>query len=107
MSRSSSGPGLALESPSGLGLGIVRFDPAGQLQFGEQEAISLGEARRRTGEYEAKHREEAELRGRAGVARASDGSTAKLAAGKSTPYPDINLMPTDTDEGRLGEMVGS
>jgi len=78
MSRSSSGPGLALESP--LGLGIVRFDPAGQLQFGEHEAISLEEARRRTFEHEARLRSEAargreRVRGRGGEAR-------------GTPYPD-------------------
>lgn len=74
MSRSSSGPGLALESP--LGLGIVRFDPAGQLQFGEHEAISLEEARRRTFEHEARLRQEA-ARGRR-----------RGAEGMGMPYPD-------------------
>jgi len=79
MSRSSSGPGLALESP--LGLGIVRFDPAGQLQFGEHEAISLEEARRRTFEHEARLRQEAARSQERRGGRAGD-------AQQGTPYPD-------------------
>lgn len=94
MSRSSSGPGLALESP-GVGLGIVRFDPAGQLQFGEQEPVNFEEARRRTLEWEARLRDEAALRN----------EQEKRRRGQRTPYPDINVMPTDTDPGALERMV--
>lgn len=76
MSRSSSGPGLALESPSGLG--IVRF--------GEHEAISLEEARRRTFEHEARLRLGGPRR------RGGEGE------GLGTPYPE---------DGRgLEELVG-
>lgn len=51
MSRSSSGPGVAVSG------GIVHFDDAGSVQFGEHQPISLDEARRRTGLYEARLRE--------------------------------------------------
>lgn len=52
MSRSSSGPGIRIDGYSGDGLGIVSFDEAGLLQFGEHVPISLEEARRRTHDYE-------------------------------------------------------
>lgn len=52
MSRSSSGPGIRIDGYSGNGLGIVSFDAAGLMQFGEHVPISIEEARRRTYDYE-------------------------------------------------------
>lgn len=109
MSRSSSGPGIALESPTS-GLGIVRFDPS-SLQFGEHDAISLEDARRRTLQHEARLRERdreiAELRQRIGEVdeeRARLRRVSGRAEGRR-PYPDVNLIPTDSDEGGLERMV--
>lgn len=111
MSRSSSGPGIALESPT-TGLGIVRFDPTSSLQFGEHDAISLEEARRRTLEHETRLRERdreiAELKAKIGEVERKASRTGSAEAGSSTtttPYPDVNLIPTDTDEGGLQRMV--
>lgn len=50
ISRSSSGPGVAIEDHYGHGLGIVPFD--GHLRFGEHNPISVEEARMRTLEWE-------------------------------------------------------
>lgn len=48
MSRTSSGPGLAIEDPASVnGLGIVPFE--GLLRFGALEPVDVGEARRRAG----------------------------------------------------------
>ena len=52
MSRSSSGPGFRIDGYSGDGLGIVSFDEARLMQFGEHVPISLEEARRRTYDHE-------------------------------------------------------
>ncbi|KAL8785752.1 MAG: hypothetical protein Q9195_008518 [Heterodermia aff. obscurata] len=87
MSRSSSGPGFAIESPAMGGLGIVPLD--GRVQFGEHEAISLEEARRRTGEYELRLRE-AEMEGLRRRGRVVEGR-------EGAPYPDVDVMPTDAE----------
>ena len=52
MSRSSSGPGIRIEGLPGDALGIVRFDEAGVMQFGEHSPFSIEDARRRTQEYD-------------------------------------------------------
>lgn len=95
MSRSSSGPGLAVDSPT-TGLGIVRFD--GHLQFGELDAFSLEEARRRTLEHEER------LRERERYARGTRYGGAG-GGGGGMPYPDINRIPTETDPLALESMV--
>ena len=127
MSHSFSGPGMAIDDPA-IGLGIVRFD--GHLQFGEHEAISLEEARRRTLEHEqrlrdrgAKFAKSAELRQsmremdeererlrRGGEERVDGGgvdygTARERETERETPYPDVNLMPTDTDPNALQQMV--
>lgn len=97
MSRSSSGPGVAVSDAPG---GIVRFEDAGSVQFGEHQPISLEEARRRTWQYEARLRErqmEMEVMRvveRDGVMR--DGGRRR----ESAPYPENNLIPTE--EGIVG-----
>lgn len=54
MSRSSSGPGIAISDAPG---GIVRFENAGSVQFGEHQPIIFEEAKRRTLEQEVRLRE--------------------------------------------------
>lgn len=134
MSRSSSGPGVAIDDPA-TGLGIVRFD--GHLQFGDHAAISLEEARRRTVEHEQRLREhDAELKqrmreaaeererlrrvgggeiggtGNDGVQADAGGEVARepLDRGREfeagAPYPEVNYMPTDTDPNALDQMIG-
>lgn len=106
MSRSSSGPGLAvLDAPGG----IVRFDSAGSVQFGEHQPISLEEARRRTGEHEARlrerHREMEALkegdeemwrRNRVEEWERQKGRVMQEGEGRreSAPYPENSLIPT-------------
>lgn len=97
MSRSSSGPGMAIDSPT-TGLGIVRFD--GHLQFGDHEAISVEEARRRT--YERQRMSERERD--QGMDYEMGGERGRER--ENTPYPDINRMPTGTDPMALDRMVG-
>lgn len=109
MSRSSSGPGVAVQDPTGHGLGIVRFENAGSVQFGEHHPISLEEAARRTWEHEIRLRgEELERWARAKEKedqrrRSDDGM--KYGRPNSAPYPDINLIPTSSDGAVLEDMV--
>lgn len=71
MSRSSSGPGVAVEGQPG---GIVAFSPRpGFVQFGEHPPTSIEEAKRRAWEYERR------LRG----------------ANASAPYPEGDAMPAN------------
>ena len=102
MSRSSSGPGMAFETAD-QGLGIMGFD--GQVQFGEHEPVSLQDARRRTVELEQRHREQNRqnelLRQRM---QGLDSATARPRAG-STPYPNVNLIPTESDPVDLHSML--
>ncbi|KAL9026459.1 MAG: hypothetical protein Q9196_004878 [Gyalolechia fulgens] len=88
MSRSSSGPGVAIEDNHGYGLGIVPFD--GQLRFGDHNPISVDEARQRTYQWESK------------LAREQLSSRSQD-RGKGVPYPDgaalraypeLDLIPT-------------
>ena len=115
MSRSSSGPGVAVSG------GIVHFDDAGSVQFGEHQPISLEEARRRTGLYEARlrerHREMEALReideerwrlrrgqelergrekGDLVTQRGGGGEEVRMRR-ESAPYPENNLIPTEEE----------
>ncbi|KAL9580566.1 MAG: hypothetical protein Q9212_004419 [Teloschistes hypoglaucus] len=99
MSRSSSGPGLALEDASGYGLGIVPFD--GQLRFGDNNPISVEEARQRTWEWESR------------LARDQNPSRSRerrRSERRSVPYPDRNssatLIPTQSNIETLRAMTG-
>ncbi|KAL9611006.1 MAG: hypothetical protein Q9167_004320 [Letrouitia subvulpina] len=81
MSRSNSGPGLALDP---RGLGILPFESNGVVQFGSLPEVNVEEARKRTSEWErnlGRSRERS-----TGGRRGRDGG--------SKPYPDINLIPT-------------
>lgn len=118
MSRSSSGPGVAVERTPGSVPTIVGFENPGSVQFGEHQPISVEEARRRTLDLEVRLRErqreieaikqlnekrieengmreweEARARGEEGPRR------------ESAPYPDINLIPTQSNDRALQGMV--
>lgn len=81
MSRSNSGPGLALDP---CGLGILPFESNGVVQFGSLPEVNVEEARRRTSEWERS------------LERSRERSTGgrRVRDGGSKPYPDINLIPT-------------
>ena len=125
MSRSSSGPGVAIDHPS-QGLGIIPFGPpalsssvesaSSQVQFGEHAPISLEEARRRAFEHEAllkeREREIRELRQRAEdveferermrALRGMEGDHVDRRG--RTPYPAVDMMP---EEGGTREAEGN
>ena len=112
MSRSSSGPGVAVSDAPG---GIVCFDSAGSVQFGEHQPISLEEARRRTWQHEVMLRER---HGAMGALKEVDekrwrqrkieewerqkGRVVQEGDGRreSAPYPENSLIPTE--EGIVG-----
>ena len=109
MSRSSSGPGVRVPDAPG---GIVRFEDAGSVQFGEHQPISVEEARQRTWLHETRLRErqremealrevdEERWRQRRGAEFEREKGTI-LQQGeekrKSAPYPEDNLIPTEHD----------
>lgn len=128
MSRSSSGPGFAVERTPGSTPTIIGFDNhpgstqysthPGSVQFGEHPPVSFEEARRRTVEHELRlrerHREmEAikeinEQRYQENKVREWEEAKARGEDGprrESAPYPDINLIPTHSDGGTLQGMV--
>ena len=101
MSRSSSGPGVAVE---GTSTGIVPFDKyPGSVQFGEHPPISVEEARLRTRQL---HREQQEALRELTEERYRQ-RIIQDARRESAPYPDINLIPTDSDRMELEGMVRS
>jgi len=118
MSRSSSGPGVAVERTPGSLPTIVGFEHAGSVQFGDHPPLSVEEARRRTLAHELRLRErqreiealkdinqqryqenrirnweEARVRGEEDQRR------------ESAPYPELNLIPTQSDDRALQGMV--
>ncbi|KAL8896315.1 MAG: hypothetical protein Q9192_003160 [Flavoplaca navasiana] len=104
ISRSSSGPGVAIENSSGHGLGIVPFD--GHLRFGEQNSFSVEEARRRTLEWEGRLARDRDL---------SRGRERRRMETSRTPYPDerimmrypeVNLIPTQSSPEAMRAMIG-
>lgn len=95
MSRSSSGPGVALEDNAGHGLGIIPFD--GHLRFGEHDPVSVEEARQRASAWESWLALRSRERGR--VVPHPDGSATR-------GYPDVNLIPTQSSLEAMRAMVG-
>lgn len=98
---------IPLPDPSGSGkIGIVRFDNAGQVQFGEHSPISLEEAGRRTREYEEllRLRGQEEGRGKENGGKGRERVRARDGE-KAMPYPDVNLIPTGSDAGALVGMA--
>lgn len=103
MSRSSSGPGVAVEGSSGSGLGIVPFD--GHIRFGDHHPFSVEEARRRTLDLEGRL-----LRDR----ESSRGRERRRIETSDTPYPDessmmcypeVNLISTQSSPAAMRRMV--
>ncbi|KAL8724476.1 MAG: hypothetical protein Q9166_007928 [cf. Caloplaca sp. 2 TL-2023] len=94
MSRSSSGPGVAIDDPSGYGLGIVPFD--GYLRFGEHEAVNVEEARMRAWEWE----------GRLSRSRDPGRREVPYPVDVNMGYPEINLIPTQSSPEAMRRMVG-
>ena len=104
ISRSSSGPGVAIENSSGHGLGIVPFD--GHLRFGEQNPISVEEARRRALEREGRLARDRDLsRGRE-CRRMETGGTPYSGERAMATYPEVNLMPTQSSPEAMRAMIG-
>ncbi|KAL8766672.1 MAG: hypothetical protein Q9209_006602 [Squamulea sp. 1 TL-2023] len=104
MSRSSSGPGVAIENSSGYGLGIIPFD--GHLRFGEHEPISVEDAQRRTLEWERRLTRDRDLsRGRE-RRRIQTSGPPYPDERAMTGYPELNLIPTQSSPEVLKAMVG-
>ncbi len=103
MSRSSSGPGLAIDdSFAHGGLAIVPFD--GRLRFGEHDPFSVEEARRRTEEWEWRLARESMA-----TSRSTERSAGEPFEGQSAMtmcYPELNLIPTQSSPEGLRMMLG-
>ncbi|KAL8751221.1 MAG: hypothetical protein Q9184_006133 [Pyrenodesmia sp. 2 TL-2023] len=88
--RSSSGPGVAIDDSFGHGgLAIVPFD--GRIRFGEHDPFSIEEARRRTEEWEWRLARES-----AATSRSRERSRGAPYLGEdamATWYPEVNLIP--------------
>ena len=107
MSRSSSGPGVAVQGNPG---GIVPFDNPDVVQFGEHPPVSVAEARMRAEEQALKLREqqrEIEVLREMSDERYRRHQIEKYERSRreSAPYPDINLIPTSSDNAALQNMV--
>ena len=103
ISRSLSGPGLAIDNASGHGLGIIPFN--GRLQFGDHDLISVEEARQRTWEREQSHSRSRE-RGREQRQNVTYPESPYAHNGPWAAYPEINLIPTQSDAQALRAMTG-
>ncbi|KAL8705748.1 MAG: hypothetical protein Q9201_001143 [Fulgogasparrea decipioides] len=104
LSRSSSGPGLAIDDSSSHGLGIVPFD--GQLRFGEHNPISIEEARQRTWEWESRLAGDQSLSRSRERRRPDTHRTPYPDEGAMRAYPEVNLIPTQSNLDSLREMAG-
>ncbi|KAL8946626.1 MAG: hypothetical protein Q9222_007001 [Ikaeria aurantiellina] len=102
MSRSSSGPGVAIEDASGHGLGIVPFD--GHLRFGDHEPVNVEDARQRTWEWGSRLASDQRFsrsrdRGIRQAVHYSDIDTSRR-------YPEINLIPTQSSPDAMRALLG-
>ncbi|KAL8698581.1 MAG: hypothetical protein Q9224_001786 [Gallowayella concinna] len=95
MSRSSSGPGLAFEDATGLG--IIPFD--GQLRFGGHEPINVEQARMRACEWEGRLARDESVRERSRGRRAGE-------FGRAVGYPEVHLIATQSSPDAMRGMVG-
>ncbi|KAL8833251.1 MAG: hypothetical protein Q9170_004383 [Blastenia crenularia] len=100
MSRSSSGPGVAIEDSSGHGLGIVPFD--GNLHFGDHAPINIEEARQRTYEWESRLARESSALGTRDRGR----GVPYLHDPAFRAYPEVNLIPTQSSPEAMRAMMG-
>lgn len=122
MSRSSSGPGIAISEAPG---GIVRFENARSVQFGEHQPIDFEDARRRTSQQEEKLRDsnrrremqtlrEVDEEGRWRQMKIEEwerqkgsGIPERDGRRESAPYPENNLIPTEgLSASNMAEAVG-
>ena len=122
MSRSSSGPGIAISEAPG---GIVRFEDAGSVQFGEHQPIILEDARRRTTQQQEKLRDSNRRREMQTLNEVDEeerwrqrkieewerqkggGLPERDRRWESAPYPENNLIPTEgVNASNMGEVVG-
>lgn len=108
MSRSSSGPGIAISDAAGDGLGIVRFEDAGLIQFGEHPPISFEDARRRAHQRRVLLSGEEARRGGLEGGFVEGGEWSEERRGRRRgrgrlPYPESNRIRTRTDPVGLGE----
>lgn len=103
MSRSSSGPGVAVEDYSDYGLGIVPFH--GQIRFGDHHPFSVEEARRRTLELKGRlARDQESCRDK--EQRRIDPSGIPYPDERSMMcYPEVNLIPTQSSLEAMRRMV--
>ena len=100
MSRSSSGPGLAIDGAAGHGLGIIPFD--GHLRFGEHNPISIEDARRRAWEWESRLARDSSLASR--ERRREERHSAPYPDERG--YPEVNLIPTQSNPDAMRNMIG-
>lgn len=99
MSRSSSGPGVAIDDSYGQGLAIIPFD--GHLRFGEHDPVSVEEARQRTMEWGSRLAREPKAsrsRGRGRFVPYPDESVMR-------GYPEFNLIPTQSSPEAMRAMI--
>ncbi|KAI4272674.1 MAG: hypothetical protein LQ337_005132 [Flavoplaca oasis] len=104
ISRSSSGPGVAIEDSFGHGLGIVPFD--GHLRFGEQNPISVEEARRRALEWEGRLARDRDLSRGRDRRRMETGGIPYPDERIMMRYPEVNLIPTQSSPEAMRAMIG-
>ncbi|KAL8814232.1 MAG: hypothetical protein Q9223_006531 [Gallowayella weberi] len=95
MSRSSSGPGIAFQDATGLG--IIPFE--GQLRFGGHKPINVEQARIRAWEWEGRLARDAEVRERSRARRGRE-------VGGAVGYPEVNLIPTQSSPDAMRGIVG-
>ncbi|KAL8716956.1 MAG: hypothetical protein Q9225_005757 [Loekoesia sp. 1 TL-2023] len=100
MSRSSSGPGVAIEHSYGHGLGIVPFD--GHLRFGDHNPINVEEARQRTSEWGSRLAREPMI----SRSRERERGVPYQSEATLTAYPEVNLIPTQSNPDAMRAMVG-
>ena len=97
-------PGNAIDTHDGSGLGIVGFSDT--LQFGAQDPFKVQEAQRRAREQEERLRERRERASAPAVAaQGVGGNLGRPQPPTANSYPDINLIPTESDQAALGNMV--
>ncbi|KAL8708808.1 MAG: hypothetical protein Q9220_006369 [cf. Caloplaca sp. 1 TL-2023] len=102
MSRSSSGPGVAIADASGHGLGIVPFD--GHLRFGDHDPVNVEDARQRTWDWGT--RLASDQRFSRSRERAMRQAVHYEDIDTQRRYPEVNLIPTQSSPDAVRAMLG-
>ena len=114
MSRGSSGLGATHDDPSAHGLGISAFDSDCEIRFGTfDEPVRAADVRRRNRERQERYSaSEEEARRRRGVEdmasrlwRSEENRGERGRRRSNAPYPETNLIPTETDPEFLEAMI--